>query len=139
MMTKTVSCLLVGSLSFSVGCYTGVTVKKEELPKSVGESDIIVHTRDSLEYRFSGENYRVHGDTLSGYGIRRGRVLVEEALVASLPFAAVDSLEVQKFDAGRTILLCGGIGIGAALIAIMAFGRHSDFQGVSIAPAHVTP
>jgi hypothetical protein len=120
---KIVSCVLVASLSFYIGCYSTEMVSKDELKAKVEQLDITIFTKDSLEYKFSKENYRIQGDTLSGYGIRRWNVSTDVIFDASLPFADIDSIETREFDPTRTIVLCGGIGLGVVLIITLLF-RH---------------
>ena len=115
--------MLVASLGFNIGCYNTAMVSKDELKARVEQVDISILTNDSLEYKFSKGNYRIQGDTLSGYGIRRGNVTTDVVLDASLPFAQVHSIEIREFDLAKTIFLCAGIGLGGVLLYTLLF-RH---------------
>jgi hypothetical protein len=121
MKRKIVSWLLVGSLSLYIGCYNTEMVSKEGLKPRVEQYDITVSTKDSLEYIFLKDNYRVQGDTLTGFGVRRSNRRSDIVLDASLPFADITSIETKEFSFGKTLLLCAGIGLGAAFIIKILF------------------
>ena len=116
MTRKIVSCVLVASLSFSIGCYSTEMVSKDEIKTRIDPVDITIYTKDSLEYKFSKECYRIQGDTLSGYGIRTSNRSSSIVLDASLSFADITSIETRQFSLIRTILLCAGVGLGTVLI-----------------------
>ncbi len=118
MKNKIVSCLLVVSLSFYIGCYSTEMVSKEELKAKRHQVDVTILTRDSLEYRFSKENYSIQGDTLAGYGSRRWNMSTEIVLDARLSFTDMTSIETKEFSLVRTILLCSAVGLFAELIII---------------------
>lgn len=135
---KTVRCILVAALLFSCGCYTTGTVSKKDLKARADPVDITFFTKDSLEYSFSKENYRVQGDTLSGYGMRSRNAVRDVVFNASVSLADIDSIETSEFDATTTVLLCGGIGLaGAGIIALLL--RHDQSYGVVVAYPAVTP
>ena len=112
MIRKIVSCVLVASLSLYIGCYSTEMVSKDELKAKTEQVDITVVTKDFLEYKFSQKNYRIQGDTLSGYGIRKGNMSAGIALDARLSFADMTSIESTEFSLVRTILLCSAVGLG---------------------------
>jgi hypothetical protein len=113
---KIVSCVIVASLSFYLGCYSTEMVSKDEIKARIDHVDITICTKDSLAYKFSKENYRIEGDTLSGYGIRTSNRSSDIVLDASLSFADITSIETREFSLIRTILLCAGVGLGTVLI-----------------------
>ena len=117
--------MLLASLSFYIGCYSTEMVSKDTLKAKVEQVDITVFMKDSLVYKFSKENYRIQGDTLSGYGIRQRNLSTDVVFAASLPFAEIDSIETRNVDPARTIALCGGIGLGVVLIITLLF-RHDQ-------------
>jgi len=117
--------VLVGSLLLSFGCYSTNTVTKEDLKGKVGQVDIIVFTKDLYQYNFSKEDYRVRGDTLSGTGIRKRIMEDEVALKASIAFTDIGLIETREFCPVKTILVCGRIGLGAA-VSIALFFSHSQ-------------
>ena len=135
MKRKIVSCLLLASFSYYVGCYSTEVASKDELKEKVEQVDITIFTKDSLEYKFSKDNYRIRGDTLSGYGIRRGNVSTEVVLDARISFANIDSIETQELNLPHTILLCGGIGFIGVLIITLLFKRD---QTLMVTPTYVS-
>ena len=135
MNRKIVSCVLVASLSFCTGCYSTEMVSKDELKAKDEPVDITIFTRDSLEYKFSKENYRIQGDTLSGYGMRTGNVSTVVVLDARISIAEIDSIEAREFSLPHTILLCGGIGFVGVLIITLLSRRD---QTLMVTPAYVS-
>jgi hypothetical protein len=131
MKRKIVSCVLVASVSFYIGCYSTETVTREELEARVEKADVTVYTKDSLEYKFSKGEYRIKGDTLSGSGVRWSGGSSNIVLDASLSFADVTLVKATEFSLGNTALLCGGIGLGAGVI-IFFLTRHNDTPGISL-------
>jgi hypothetical protein len=123
---KIVSCVLVASLSFYIGCYSTEMVSKDELKAKSGQVDITIFAKDSLEYEFTKGNYRILGDTLSGYGIRKQKVSTEVISDASLSFAVIDSIQTREFDLPRTIAFCGGIGLGVVVIITLLFQHNQS-------------
>jgi hypothetical protein len=119
---KIVSLLLVATHSFYIGCYSTEVVSREELKTRVDQVDIGIFTRDSLKYEFAKGNYRVQGDTVSGYGIQWSNMSAAVVSNASLPFAVIDSVETRELNLARTIALCGGIGLGVVLIISLLSG-----------------
>jgi hypothetical protein len=120
---KIISSLLIASLLFCVGCYSNQTITseelnttvKEELKAEVEQRDITVFTKDSLEYEFSKEHYRIQGDTLSGFGIQtiRGK---EVRFQGSIPFADIASVKTTEFSLAQTL-----VAIGLPVVAVGAF------------------
>jgi hypothetical protein len=121
MKRKIVPWFLVASLLFYIGCYNTEMVSKEGLKARVEQYNITVSTKDSLEYKFLKDNYRVQGDTLTGFGVRKSNNFSDIVLDASLPFADITSIETKEFSLGKTFLLCSGVGLGAALIIKILF------------------
>jgi len=108
-------------LSFFIGCYSTDTATKEDLASKAALANISVYTKHSEEYDFSKGNYRVQGDSLTGYAIRRKNDSTEVVLRASLSFAAIDSIEMREFDMVRTIAFGGGIGLGVLILKTLLF------------------
>lgn len=113
--------MLAASLSFSIGCYSTELISNDELKAASGQVDIIVFAKDSSGYEFAKGNYRIAGDTLSGYGIRKQKSSTEVIFDASVSFAAIDSIKTRELDLPRTIALCGGIGLGVLVIIALLF------------------
>ena len=117
MTRKIVSCILIASLSLSIGCYSNQTITKEELKTRAELDDITVYTKESLSYDFPKENYRIQGDTLSGFLVQRSATTgIFESFVVSIAFADITSIEVEKFSVLKTIILCGVVGLVIVLI-----------------------
>ena len=115
--------VLLASLSLLIGCYSTAMISKDEFNARAEQVDIIVVTKDSFEYTFLKENYRIRGDTLSGSGKRTRNSSTEIVLDARLPFDAITSIENQEFDLTRTAGLCAGAGLGGLIIYTLLFGR----------------
>jgi hypothetical protein len=130
MKSEIISCVLVASLSFSTGCYSTGMVGRDEFKAKAEQVDITVFTHDSSEYKFLKENYHIQGDTLTGFGVRKWNMSSEIVLGASLSFADIDSIESKEFDATKTILVCGGVGLGTGLIIYLLFFSHETEQSV---------
>jgi hypothetical protein len=108
-----ISCVLVASLLFNIGCYSDQTIRrgelkattKEELKAEAEEADITVFTKGSLEYKFLKGNYRIQGDTLRGFGVQvTGCFEHNVPFHGSISFADINSLKTEKFSLGITIL-----------------------------------
>jgi hypothetical protein len=114
MKKKIISCVLVTSLSFSVGCYNTQTITREQLEATTKEKlkaeceevDIAVFTKDSLGYKFLKGNYRIQGDTLTGFGAQT-IAGTERRFQGSISFADITSLETEEFDLAGTIIAIG--------------------------------
>lgn len=130
MKRKVVAYVLVASLLFSIGCYSTGMVTKDEFKAKVEKDDITVFTKGYLEYKFLKENYRIRGDTLTGFGIRKWNMSSDIVLDASLSFADIDSIGTKEFDATKTTLLCGGVGVGVAVIVYLLFHSNETDQAV---------
>jgi hypothetical protein len=121
--SKIVSCLLLAS--FFIGCYSPVAVSKNELKGRAEQADIIVVTKDSVEYTFLKDNYRIQGDTLSGSGKRSRNASTDIVLDARLSFDAIASIETSEFNLTRTAALCAGAGVVGVLVAVI-LSRSSE-------------
>jgi hypothetical protein len=130
MRKEIVSCVLVASLMFYIGCYNTELLTKEGLKARVEQCDITVSTKDSLDYTFLKDNYRIQGDTLTGFGVRKSHSVSDVVLDASLPFANITAIETREFSTGKTVLLCSGVGLGAFLIGKVLFGHSQPDQMV---------
>jgi hypothetical protein len=138
MSTKIVSCVLLASLCFSLGCYNAEAISKAELKAQTEQADMTVFMKDSVEYKFIKDNYQVHGDTLSGFGVRTSGASTELVRNARLPLADIGSIESRGFNLKNTLLLCGGIGLVGGLIIVMLLPKAP--QEVQVGPvAYVTP
>jgi len=125
---RIVPCVLVASLLFSIGCYNTEMVTKEGLKARAEQVDITVFTSDSLEYKFLKTDYSIQGDTVSGFGIRRRNTVATVVLDASLPLASITSIETRELDPTKTILLCGGVVVGVALIILILSSDNQQDQ-----------
>ncbi len=120
MKRKVVSCVLVSSLLFSIGCYSTRTVTKEELKARNEQVDITVWTKDSLEYRFSKKHYRIQGDTLTGFGVQvRSNTSPRDSVVIFIALADVTSLKTEELDLGGTIIVIG-LPVGLVVVLLIA-------------------
>ena len=120
MESKIISCVLVASLLFSVGCYGTGIVSKDELKAKPKQVDITVYTKDSLEYRFSQGTYHILADTLSGSGVRLSASR-SDSVVASIALADISSIETSEFSYVKTFLLILGFG---AIIYVIIVGNQ---------------
>lgn len=125
---KIVSCVLLASLSFSIGCYNNETITREQLnpvtkdklKAEVDQLDITVFTKDSLEYKFFKGNYRVQGDTLIGVGVQTigGD---DKPFQGYISFSDITSLETVEFSLAKTIIvICIPIVLGGAFLVAFA-------------------
>lgn len=130
MKRQIVSCVFVTSVLFSIGCYSPGMVTKEEVKAKAGQIDITLFMKDHIAYEFLKENYRIHGDTLTGFGVRRSNVSSDIVLDASLSFANIDSIGTRVFDPTKTALLCCGVGLGAALTLYIVLHDNEPEQVV---------
>ena len=117
MKRQIISCVLVASILFSIGCYSTGMVTKDEFKAKAEKDDITVLTKESLEYKFSKGNYRVQGDTLSGSGVRvSANRSARDSVVTSIAFADITLLKTEEFDLTNTILFCVGVGMGGVCL-----------------------
>jgi hypothetical protein len=134
MMRKGVSYLLVISIVMHAGCYSRQMIVNEELNGSTrGEltaevegRDVVVITKGSSEYRFLKGNYRIHADTLIGFGIQKMGIR-EVEFHGSIPLASIVSLETETFNTAGTIFwtaLPVGIIVGFSFWLSAQFSRH---------------
>jgi len=124
---KRTSSLLLAPLLFCVGCYSNQTltheelntITKERLRAEVEQRDITVFTRDSLEYRFSREHYRIRADTLTGFGIQTSAGN-DVRFQGSISFADITSIRTTEFSLAQTLVAIGlpVVAVGAFLIAL---------------------
>jgi hypothetical protein len=126
MNKNTVSGVLVVSFLSFVGCYSTSTVTKEDLKGKVGQLDITVITKDLSQYNFSKEDYRIHGDTLSGAGVRRRIMEDEVALSASIAFTDIGLIETREYSPVKTTLAWGGIVLGVGVFISLFFGHAQN-------------
>jgi hypothetical protein len=110
------TCVYLCLLIFFIGCYSPAVVTKEELKAKAEGIDITLFTKDSVEYKFLKGNYHIQQDILIGYGVRGRNMDSDIVLDASLPLAEIASIEIMRFDVTKTIMFCGGVGLGAVFI-----------------------
>jgi hypothetical protein len=122
--------LSVASLVTFAGCYTTEMMTAEGLKARTEPVDITVFMKDSCEYRFAKENYRIAGDTLSGYGIRKRNLSTDVVLHASCALAECDSIEGREFNLTRTVTLCASAGVAAFLLVQLLWHSHSQNAAV---------
>lgn len=150
MKKKIISCVLLASVSFYIGCYNNQTItsaelktmSNEELKAKVKNLDLTVGTKDSAEYKFTRENFRIHGDTLSGFDVQSWKEhmttaeyneLVEkhptltaisahssahDTVVTSISLADITSVKTKEFSLGETIFVVLGVGAVGFLVSI---------------------
>ena len=145
MERQLVSCILIGSLFTCIGCYSSRTVTKGELKGKVEQVDIAIYTKSFEEYKFSKENYRIRGDTLSGFGVQVGKermtmsdyskqtknrpastpisenATLQDSVVVSIAFADITRLVVSEFNLSNTVIaivLTVGLPLGFLLILV---------------------
>jgi hypothetical protein len=128
--TKIVSCVLVATLSFSMGCYSNQTMTreqltptaKEELKSNVEERDVTVLTKDFSKYKFLKGDYRIQGDTLKGFGVR----IIggdDRPFDGSISFADIAALETEEFDLTATLIAIGlPVGLVVGFLFALAAG-----------------
>ena len=132
MKRQIISCVLVTFLSFSIGCYNTQTITrgqfeattKDELTAECEQLDIVVVTKDSLEYKFVKDNYRIQGDTLSGFGVQTiGGI--DRRYQGSIALADITSLKTEEFSLAKTIIAAAlpFVALGG-FILIMALSLH---------------
>ena len=132
MKKKIISCLLVASFSFSIGCYNTQTITREQLQANTREEvkakweqlDIAVFTKDSLEYKFLKDNYRIKNDTLTGFGVQTIGA-TERRFQGSISLADITSLKTEEFDLMGTIV---AIGLPVSLICGLLLAMASELS-----------
>lgn len=132
--TKIVSCVLVATLSFSMGCYSSQTITREQLTPAAKEelkvefegSDITVFTKDSSEYKFLKGDYHIQGDTLQGIGVQTlgGE---ERPFHGPISFTDIASLETEEFDLTATII---AISLPVGLVVVFLFALAAGMSGI---------
>jgi hypothetical protein len=125
-MTTTIRGLCVALLLACAGCYTTEMVTAEGLKTRVEPAELVLFMKDAREYRFAKGNYRIAGDTISGYGIRKWNQSEDVVLDASCALADCDVIEAKEFDLPRTIALCAGAGAGALLLFHLLWPPHNQ-------------
>jgi hypothetical protein len=117
-------CILCAFLPAAIGCYSTGPIAKDQLVAQAPETEITLFAKDSVRYTFAGENYRIHGDTLSGYGIKTKNLSANAVFDVSVPYAEIDSIEARTFKETRTYALFGGIGLVILLFFTPLFTSH---------------
>ena len=131
MKKKIISCVLVSSLLSSIGCYNTQTITREQFQATTMERlsaeseqfDITICTIDSLEYKFLKDNYRIQGDTLTGFGVQTMGG-TERRFQGSIAFADITSVKTEEFSLAKTII--------AAALPFVAFGGFILFLAFSL-------
>lgn len=108
---KIISAFLIASLLFSIGCYSRWAITKEELDAAArerlgagaSECNVRVFMNNSVEYRFDKGNYHVHGDSLTGFGVRKADG-EETRFDGSIALSEVTSLKTSEFMLVPTII-----------------------------------
>jgi hypothetical protein len=119
-MKASTGILLSVSILFA-GCFTQSSITNEELKATVEHADITVFTKDSLEYKFSKENYWIQGDTLSGSGVEvRVNTAEGDSVRVAISFSEITSVEVEEFDVTGTMIVYA-LSVGA-FVALLAGG-----------------
>jgi hypothetical protein len=121
MKRKIVSSVLVFSLLFSMGCYSSEVITKEDLKAKVKKVDITVFMKNSVEYKFFKDDYRIQGDTLIGFGTHTSTGN-GASFYGSISFKDITSIETPEFSLTLTLVAIGlPFGIVGALIAVIAY------------------
>lgn len=125
---KPISSVLLMSFVFSIGCQDTVQMTKEEFVGSGKRSAIVVQTRLSRRYAFRKDQYWFSGDSLTGIGVQQNRgPIMDTPFRGSLALSDITLIEAQEFNAGKTVLLAGGIGLAVAgIIALNNAGKESS-------------
>jgi len=96
-------------------------ITKRELIAKPEQVDITVVTKDSSEYKFLKDNYRIQNDTLIGFGLQtiRGN---DAHFHGSISIMDITSLKTEKFDVVGTSLAIGlpVVLVGALLLVLSA-------------------
>lgn len=116
-------CMLLASLSMCIGCYNIEMTSKEGLKVQEEQLEIHVVTKDSVQYKFLPENYRIQGDTLSGLGVRTRDASSDIVFDARLPLGDLTSIETREFNITRTIVTLIGIG-GVSFVIVKLLFPH---------------
>lgn len=129
--------MFLASTTLYIGCYSTGSVTKEEFRAMTEKPDIAVYTKDLSQYIFAGEKYRIHGDTLTGTGVRRRNTVEDSVRAGSIPFADIGLVQTREFSIGKTLLLGGGAVLAAVILIEILLPRTS--QGVSVGPSFGSP
>ena len=103
------------------GCYNIESATRDSITTQEEQLEVRVLTKDSVEYRFLGENYRIQGDTLSGFGVRTRSNSSEIVFDARLVLSDMTFIETKEFSARRTIAFIAALGIVGYLIIKVLF------------------
>jgi len=99
--------LLAGSILLYAGCYNTETLTKEQLT-ATPDRDITVITKDALKYKFSRQNYRIVGDSLSGAGVQIIDVWPgEHQFNGSIPCSNIAQISHDEYNSRKTIFIVG--------------------------------
>jgi hypothetical protein len=103
------------------GCYNIESATRDSITTQEEQLEVRVLTKDSVEYRFLGENYRIQGDTLSGFGVRTRSNSSEIVFDARLALSDMTFIETKEFSARQTIAFIAALGIVGYLIIKVLF------------------
>lgn len=103
------------------GCYNIESATRDSITTQEEQLEVRVLTKDSVEYRFLGENYRIQGDTLSGFGVRTRSDSSEIVFDARLALSDMTFIETKEFSARQTIAFIAALGIVGYLIIKVLF------------------
>ena len=122
-----VSCVLVASLCFNLGCTSTEMVSKDELKATADQIDITVYTDEALKYEFPKGYYRIQGDTLMGV-VSKSRNLFSEirsdsTATITISFSDITSIETEKFNLSMTIVAIA-IPVGLVVAATLIWGTQ---------------
>jgi hypothetical protein len=117
-------------LASCIGCYSSNVISKEEFLSQSEQTDITVFTKDSSEYEFSKDQYRIAGDSLSGLAmLTKPNAFGPEGFKGSIAIADIAQVEREEFSTARTVLLVGGIGLAAAAIIVVVVASQPTISG----------
>ena len=103
------------------GCYNIESATRDSIKSQEEQLEVRVMTKDSVEYRFLGENYRIEGDTLSGFGVRTQSNSSEIVFNTRLALSDMTFIETKEFKAGRTVAFIAALGVVGFLIIKVLF------------------
>jgi len=122
MKSTLVRYLLVCLVPSYVGCYNTDTVTKDQLKAST-DRDIIVITKDSLEYKFSKHAYSIVGDSLSGVGVQNNDVRPgKNEFKGSIPLSKIAQIKNDGFNSRRTWFIVGASVLALSFVWLVAVG-----------------
>ena len=125
MTRKIIAYILLVSFSLSFGCHNTSELSKDDLISTPTTDlktkcegfDVTVSTSNSGKYNFSKDNFRIHADTLTGFGTQylNGN---DVPFRGSIPLGDVRSIETKEFSPTKTILI---IVIPAGIVTVLLF------------------